>query len=476
MFYLVSLLEHPGMVGDFVYAADLTGDGREELLYIRPGTQLAEGQRPEIIDFGDEGEEGSEDDEGGAFEQEAAFRIDPAGGITALEDFIPQEKNPYTGSVLTLGDFDLNGSFDLYLCRMAPPPDGRKRSANEVGKLVEPGWHDRFLSRQGKDFVDQTSTAGFKAESRSQAAMTVDIDGDGDLDLLVGTDGFVKDHIYINDGQGNFSDRVDEMGLSVPTDAMGFDAADVNGDGIMDLYISDNVRSQNLIEGNDDMVRGHRLFLGQGNGKYVLTPIDPGMPLTKEFVGWGVGLHDMDNDGDVDLFVVNGEEAVENIPKEQLGFYGGQINLLYLNDGKGEFSLVPAPEGSGLNVALSSRAAVFSDIDHDGDLDVLISNLDRPPTLLRNEMGGDNHWLQIRLDDPVYKPAIGAIVSLTAAGNQQKRWVKGTPSYGGSSTRWIHFGLGQDKEATELTIRWPDGSSQFVGTVAADQFLTIKKP
>jgi hypothetical protein len=121
----------------------------------------------------------------------------------------------------------------------------------------------------------------------------------------------------------------------------------------------------------------------------------------------------------------------------------------------------------------NSRAAVFADIEHDGDVDVLISNIAAPPTLMRNDLPSKGNWLGIRLRHPTLSPAIGSRVTLRLGDRRLRRDVKGTVSYGGSSSRVIHVGLGQFTEAEEVEVRWPDGTLQSIGTLAANQIVEI---
>ncbi|MFT5434027.1 MAG: hypothetical protein ACI9OJ_004739, partial [Myxococcota bacterium] len=115
------------------------------------------------------------------------------------------------------------------------------------------------------------------------------------------------------------------------------------------------------------------------------------------------------------------------------------------------------------------------DIDRDGDLDILVSNINSAPTLLRNDLEG-GHWLQLELVHPTLSPVVGAIVTLQSGGRTQRRWIAGTSSYGGSSGRHVHFGLGEATMASDIRVRWPDGTEQLVGDLAADQFVRVAAP
>ncbi|MFT5430603.1 MAG: hypothetical protein ACI9OJ_001279, partial [Myxococcota bacterium] len=145
-------------------------------------------------------------------------------------------------------------------------------------------------------------------------------------------------------------------------------------------------------------------------------------------------------------------------------------------DPEGKFQRANGAPKSGLEAFGNSRATLFSDIDGDGDLDILISNVIAAPTLLRNELPSGGSWLQIRLVHPTLSPVVGARVTLSAGGREHRRDVAGTPSYGGSSTSWIHFGLGAATEVENVVVRWPNGESQSLGTLAVNQRVRVPKP
>jgi len=214
-------------------------------------------------------------------------------------------------------------------------------------------------------------------------------------------------------------------------------------------------------------VWGDKLFLREPDDSFVYATEESGLKGTADFTGWGVGMHDFDNDGDIDIFVANGKACLECAG-------GDELNLLYLNDGKGVFTRFEGAEGSGLALSEKSRGAVFSDIDKDGDLDALVTNVGAGPTLLRNELGAGN-WLQLHLRDTHLSPPVGAVVTAQVGDATQLRVVTGAPSYGGSGTQWVHFGLGPSQQVAKLTVRWPDGATQTLADVAANQFLVIER-
>lgn len=428
---------HPGTWGEFAFVVDLTGDGRPEVLYVLGEPTSADGGARS-------GEEGARD--------VAVLSVDAAGQPTELTTLLPALAGDAAAQVVTFGDYDGDGGQDIYVCYMTGQEfdaDGR-----QTGAL---GAADRYYRRMGATFVDGTALAKISGTRPSQSAVTVDLDGDGHLDVLVGTDFGRPDQVYLGDGAGTFSDQAEALGFAQATSAMGFAVADADGDGDLDAYLTDNASW------------GHTYYRQDAPGTFVFQTEAAGFGDTASHTGWGVGFHDVDHDGDLDLFAANGRVCVGCVSAEE-------ENQLFLNDGKGHFTLAePSSPETGLYVVANSRAALFSDIDADGDLDILVTNVRGAPTLLRNELGAQGHWLQLLLKDPLYTPPVGAIVTLKAEGRTLRRWVKGTPSFGGSSTGWVHFGLGGAESATEATVRWPDGSTQSLGTLAADQRIIVEK-
>jgi hypothetical protein len=324
--------------------------------------------------------------------------------------------------------------------------------------------HNRYFENTGGGrYVDATKRAGLEDVGIyfSFAVAAVDVDADLDLDLYVANDSN-PNYLYINDGKGHFK----EIGLwsGAALDAggagqagMGIAPGDYDGDGDLDLFVS------NFAEDSSTLYRNE--------GRTNLTDVsrktgvrDP----TYQALSWGTAMADFDLDGDLDLFVANGHiyPQAETNPRSASKFL--QTNLLLANvDGKFEDRSEEA--GPGLAVKLSSRGVALGDLDNDGDLDLVVSNVDAPPTLLRNDTARRGTWLMV--DAP------GAARVVVEAG--ERRWVRERilgGSYVSVSDPRFHFGLGRVRTVDRLTVIWPDGKETVRRDVETDRLVKVERP
>jgi len=196
------------------------------------------------------------------------------------------------------------------------------------------------------------------------------------------------------------------------------------------------------------------------------------------YLGWGVGFVDLDNDGWKDLFISNGH-VYPQIDRHDLASRYRERNLLFENRRDGTFEEVGEKAGPGMALALPGRAAAFADFDDDGDLDVLVNNIDEKPTLLRNEMGNRSHWIGLKLvGRHCNRDAVGARVTLKTREGIQLAEVHPGYSYLASNDPRLLFGLGPGPVAGsgEIQIRWPDGVLQTVRDLPVDCYNSITEP
>jgi predicted nucleotidyltransferase len=245
---------------------------------------------------------------------------------------------------------------------------------------------------------------------------------------------------------------------------MGVAFGDAVGDGHVDLVIT------NFAEDFTTLYRGN----GEGFFEDVSDMSGVGRA-TFMSLSWGTALVDLDNDSDLDLVIVNGHiyPQVDDHPQFEMTYR--QRNQLLENRGAGVFVDVSAEAGPGFLIEESSRGLAAGDYDDDGDLDLLISNLDAPPTLLRND-SKTGHWLSVTLDVPAGGgTAIGARVSVTLGGRTLSRTATSGDSFMSVHDPRLHFGLGRATRADLVRVEWPDGSVTERRDIPADRFLEIRK-
>jgi hypothetical protein len=282
---------------------------------------------------------------------------------------------------------------------------------------------------------------------------------------------------FRNNRNGTFTEEGLKVGVALSDNGreqagMGVDAGDYDGDGHLDLIVTNFSHDYNTLYENSrtgffaDV--SHLAGIAQGGAPYM---------------GWGVGLVDVDNDGLHDLFVANGH-VYPDIDGQRLGTAYLQPKRLFRNLGNKRFRDITNEVGGGLLLKKSSRGAAFGDYDDDGDIDVVVVNLDGRPTLLRNDTPNANHWATFRLVGGATRlseradrigmnsnrDGIGARIRLQAGGRWQTHEVRGDGSFMSHNDLRAHFGLGNADEIQALEIRWPSGRVDTAKGLTADRF------
>jgi hypothetical protein len=375
------------------------------------------------------------------------------------------------------GDYDRDGNVDLYVAHYLSrewekfAPDGESNChfmiiAVPCGPKPLRSEPDVLYRNTGKGtFVDVTKSAGvFTPGHYGFSVMFTDLDDDGWPDIYVASDS-VPSLFYRNRRDGTFSEEALRAGIAVSGDGreqagMGIDAGDFDGDGRLDLIKTHFSQDHTT------------LYRNLGDGLFGDVSARAGMMLSPK-LGWGVGFVDMDNDGRLDVFVANGH-IYPDIDRTGTSTYLQQ-NQLYWNLGAGRFREVSHEVGGPMLDAKSSRGAAFGDYDNDGDIDVLVVNLDDRPTLLRNDTAG-GHWITVRLEGTMSnRDAIGARVTAESAGARQIAEVRSGGSYLSQNDMRAHFGLGTARQVDRLTIRWPSGRVETVNALASDRFYVARE-
>ena len=381
-------------------------------------------------------------------------------------------------------DADGDGDLDLYLasyidCTLDSVLDAKPslswRGLEQVafGPFGMKGAPDHFFRYEDGRYVEATAQAGLedRALGFGFAVRTADVDDDGDLDIYVANDSDAN-YLYRNEGRGTFKEVGTWSGCALDGNGaaqagMGVALGDATGDGAWDILVT------NFSEDASTLYRG----LGRGAFEDASRELGVAQPTFRP-LSWGTALADLDNDGDLDIVIANGHiyPQVDRHP-EVVGTYA-QRNLLLENMGPGAtpmFRDATAEAGPGFEQVRSSRGLAVGDYDDDGDLDVLITHTDAPPSLLRNDTAGGS-WLTVVCEGPRggINP-IGTRVTVRAAGRTQTRDIAAGDSYMSTHDPRLHFGLGATATVDEVAVRWPDGSRSERRGVQARQFLRIRK-
>ena len=361
-------------------------------------------------------------------------------------------------------DYNGDGKLDVFVANYLEYDGGKFRNfyaaAGYPGPLSYPGQPDHLYRNNGDGtFTDVTKEAGvFSKDGRAMSATAADFLNTGRLDLYVANDA-MESYFFRNLGKGKFASDGLPYGLAFGEGGQGVSSmgpvfGDVDRDGRLDLYIPD------MGYGCLHVNRGE-FFEDQTNSSGLAL-------ICGQYTGWGAVLQDFDNDGELDLFVANGDAHHEY----------GEGAVMAHNDGKGHFVDVARRSGPYFAQKFVGRGATWGDFDNDGDLDLLIVNLNDSPRLLRND-GGNTHEPLADRDARL----AGARPTRSGRGSRSRpgRWCRSTTWSRSEATsrRAIprpHFGLGKATKAEKVQIRWPDGKTTVLSDVPADQILKVEQP
>jgi hypothetical protein len=326
-----------------------------------------------------------------------------------------------------------------------------------------------FRNNGDGTFSDVSAESGIEGHAGTgMGIVCADYDDDGDTDVFVNND--VKaNFLFQNDGTGSF----EEIGLlsgvaydaaGSPQGSMGVDCGDFDNDGRLDFYVTSY--SHELAT----------LYHNLGGGFFEdASRLTGAGSATFPHVTWGTGFVDFDNDGDRDLFVACGD-LDDNVERRDDTAAYLAPNIVLMNTGDGKFVDVSQQAGDGLVPKLPSRGAAFDDLDNDGDVDAVVLNSRREPTILRNDSTGPNHWLQIRLQgSKTNRDGVGARVTVVAGDLTQIDEVHSGRGYQSHHGMRLHFGLGPHDRINRIDVRWIGGGVDVKKDVAADQLLTISE-
>jgi len=385
------------------------------------------------------------------------------------------------GAGCTWIDYDRDGRLDLLVARYLDttleklPKPGETSDCRWKGVPVNcgprglpTGYVQLFHNNGDGTFTDVSQASGVAAASKSYPMTTVvaDYDDDGWPDVYVACDS-TPSWLFRNQRDGTFREEALERGVALSEDGleqagMGVAIGDVDLDGSLDLFKTHFADDTN------------GLYRGDGRGYFDDITIRAGLGVETRYVGWGAGMVDLDNDGLPDLFMVTGGVYPE-VERTLPAYPFRTPRLVFRNLGNGRFEELIEEAGPGVAAVHASRGCAFGDFDNDGDVDVLIWNMNEAPSLLRNDVGGSGRWLKVLLAGTTSnRSAIGARVTAHYGGRTQTQNVTAQSSFYSVDDRRLHFGLGP-AGAADLTIRWPSGTIEKVANVAAGQLVVIRE-
>jgi len=385
------------------------------------------------------------------------------------------------GSGCSWVDYDRDGKLDLFVSNYLKfdpkrvPPSGRDPNCNWKGIPVNCGprglpaeSHLLFHNNGDGTFTDVTERSGI-GKAKGSFGLTVlaaDFDDDGWPDIYVACDS-TPSLLFRNNHDGTFAEEGLERGIALNEDGqeqsgMGVATGDFDLDGKLDLFKTHFTEDTPI------------LYHNEGKGEFSDVTIRAGLGAETRYICWGTGIQDLDNDGLPDIVVVTGSVYPE-VEKKFPEYPHRTPRFLFRNLGNGKFEELMELAGPGLEAAHASRGLAFGDFDNDGDMDIVIINQNEPPSLLRNDVTGNNNWLKVRLvGKRSNRSAIGAKVVAKYGGREQAQAVTGQSSFLSVHDRRLHYGLGQSA-AADLEIRWPNGQMETVRNVAAGQIVTIEE-
>ena len=417
--------------------------------------------------------------------------------VTEKAGLLQETLHPRWNTGCCFVDYDRDGHLDLFVAnyvnfdaRVAPSP-GSSKLCMYYGLPVAcgpqglgGGTNILYRNRGDGTFADVSESAGvtkprgplmptsvsanwLPVGSYGMSASAADFDNDGWPDIYVSCDESPS-LLYHNNHDGTFSEIGIPAGCALNEDGvtqggMGVGVGDYDCDGWMDI-IKPNFSDETI-----------SLYHNNGNGTFYDAVFQAGLGTSTRCVGWGAGFFDFDNDGWKDIFVSTGHVFPE-IMGHKLHVAYEEPRIVYRNLGNGRFENVSDKAGDCIVEPHVSRGCAFGDFDNDGDIDILVNNMNAPPSLLRNDCAAGNSWVKVKcIGTKSNRSAIGTRVKVVSGGHSQIDEVMSGCSYISQNDFRLHFGLGNAARVDRIEVRWPSGLTESFANVEVNQLILIQE-
>ena len=415
-------------------------------------------------------------------------------------------------------DYDKDGDLDVYLLNNSYQAIGSFNLMQNKRPERDPVGGDKLFRNDGNTFTDVSEEAGiYGSVIGFGLGVTVgDVNEDTWPDIFISNDFFERDYLYINNGDGTFTEKLEGAMKSISAASMGADMADINNDGLMDIFVTDmlpesleRIKQVTTFENWDKHMYNvqnnyhyqftrNMLHLNNGDGTFTEIGRMSGVEATDW--SWGALIFDMDNDGYRDIFVANGiyqditdldylnfiqdDETKRKIITEEGVDYKGLIDPIPVNPipnyafrNNGDLTFTNMADAWGLGNPVHSNGSAYGDLDNDGDLDLVVNNVNVVSDIFRNnarEVYPDNHFLQVRLTGTDGNTdAVGAQITLKTDDLTLYAEQQPTRGFESSVDPLIHFGVGNETVIREVSVLWPDGRKTILNDVPVDQVVAL---